>query len=297
MLSSENFQELLEPRFRKIFFDTYAELPEEFPDIYKVHTSKKAQEHDYHVAGTGLWEKKVPGQAIQQEEIDTGDEVSYIHEAYAKMITIERELADDELYGVMDKLPRKLARGGRARVEMIAAATLNNGFLVSGYDGVPLFSDSHPLIKGGTADNLMPSAPLSDTSLKEGMIMMRKNMVTEEGLKMQAKATDLVIPPDLEFRALTILQSVGQSDTGNRADNVIRNKLRPIVLSYLTSPTAWFLRDKVNADFNFFWRVKPEFKGAENFDNMVAKYRGYLRFSLGYSDWRGWLGNTGTSGD
>jgi hypothetical protein len=46
-------------------------------------------------------------------------------------------------------------------------------------------------------------------------------------------------------------------------------------------------------ELNFFWRVKPEFKGAENFDNMVAKYRGYLRFSCGYSDWRGWVGNAG----
>lgn len=293
MLSSDNFQELLEPRFRKIFFDTYAELPEEYPDIYKVSSSKKAQEHDYHVAGTGLWEKKVPGQAISQEEIDTGDEVNYIHEAYGKMIIIERELADDELYGIMDKLPRKLARGGRALVEMTAVAPLNNGFTVDGYDGVPLFSNAHPLIKGGTADNLMAPSAFGDATFKLGLTMMRTNMVTEEGLKMQAKATDIITGPDLEFTVLTVLQSAGQSDTANRADNVVRNRVRPIVLSYMTSSTAWFLRDKTNADFNFFWRVKPEFKAAENFDNMVAKYRGYLRFSCGYSDWRGWIGNLG----
>ena len=38
---------------------------------------------------------------------------------------------------------------------------------------------------------------------------------------------------------------------------------------------------------------KPEFKGEEAFDNFVAKYRGYMRYSFGVSDWRGLVGSTG----
>lgn len=293
MLVSGNFQKLLEPKFRKIFFDTYDELPEQFPDIYNVHSSKKAKEYDYHVSGTGEWEEKVPSGPISEEDIEHGFEVSYVHKAYAKMITIERELADDEMYGVMDKLPKKLARGGRTTVEKTAAAILNNGFTVNGYDSVPLFSNSHPMLKGGTCSNLMTGAALSDATLKLGITMMRTNMKTEEGLKMQAKAQKLIVPADLEFTALTILQSAGQSGTANNDTNVIKGKLKPVVMDYLTDANAWFLMDPTLNEFNFFWRVKPEFKGTENFDNMVAKYRGYLRFSCGYSDWRGWIGNAG----
>ena len=293
MQTSANFQELLEPKFREIFFDAYDELPEQYSDVFQVKSSKKAREYDFHMAGTGLWDVKNPGQNINEEDMAKGSEVSYVHTSYAKMIQVEREFSDDELYGVVEKLPRQLGIGGRATVEITAAAILNNAFAVNGYDGVPLFSDSHPLIKGGVADNLMTAGALNDTNLKAGITMMRTEMKTEEGLKMQARAKKLVIPPELEFTALTLLQSTGVVGSANNDTNVIKGRLSPVVMDYLTDDNAWFLIDPSIAQLIFFWRVKPEFKQSENFDGMVAKYRGYLRFSVGYSDWRGIIGNAG----
>ena len=56
----------------------------------------------------------------------------------------------------------------------------------------------------------------------------------------------------------------------------------------------WFLQDGSRHELNFFWRVKPEFKNEEDFDTFVAKYRGYMRYSYGFSDWRGMVGSKGT---
>jgi phage major head subunit gpT-like protein len=293
MNAAGNFQELLEPKFREVFFDAYDELPEQFPDLFQVKTSKKAKEYDFHMAGTGKWDKKLPGQNINEEDMAKGDEVSYVHVAYAKMIQVEREFADDDLYGIVEKLPRQLGIGGRATVEDTAAAVLNNAFSTNGYDGVPLFSDSHPIIKGGLGDNLMSASALNDANLKTGITMMRTNMKTEEGLKMQARAKKLVVSPDLEFTAMTLLQSTGVVGSANNDTNVLRGRLTPVVLDYLTDTNAWFLVDPNLCQLIFFWRVKPEFGKAENFDGMIAKYRGYLRFSCGYSDWRGIIGNAG----
>ena len=53
--------------------------------------------------------------------------------------------------------------------------------------------------------------------------------------------------------------------------------------------------DSSRHELNFFWRVRPEFKREEDFDTLVAKYRGYMRYSYGYSDWRGIVGSQGTS--
>ena len=97
MNTSANFQELLEPKFREIFFDAYDEIPEQFSDVFQVKTSKKAKEYDFHMAGTGLWDVKNPGQNINEEDMAKGDEVSYVHTAYAKMIQVEREFADDDM--------------------------------------------------------------------------------------------------------------------------------------------------------------------------------------------------------
>ena len=292
-IQAANFQALLEPKFRKVFFESYSEIPEQFSKVFSIKKSTKAKEYDYHVAGTGKWEEKLPSAAIAEDSIATGDEVTYIHKSYAKMISVEREMADDDQYNIIEKLPKSLGQGCRVTVEETAISVINNGFATSGYDSVPLFSASHPIISGGVASNLMTAADLADTSLKLGIAKMKTATLTEEGFKMQASAKQLIVHPDNEFNALTLIHSALVPGTANNDKNVLQDRLSLVVLDYLDDPDAWFLRDPRLSETNFFWRVKPEFKSTEIFDNMVAKYRGYCRFSVGYSDWRGWLGNTG----
>lgn len=292
-IQSANFQALLEPKFRKVFFEAYTELPEQFPKIFNVKKSQKAKEYDYHIAGTGKWGEKVNGQSIPEDTIADGDEVTYVHKAYSNGISIEREMADDDQYGVIEKLPRSLGRGCRVTVEETAISIINNGFSNTGYDAVSLFSSAHPLLKGGTASNILAGAALSDTSLKLGLTAMRTQTLTDEGFKMEASAKQLIVHPDNEFTALTILRSAQTSGTDHNDRNVIADRLGVVVMDYLDDSDAWFLRDPTYSETNFFWRVKPEFKSTEVFDTMVAKYRGYCRFSVGYSDWRGWIGNPG----
>lgn len=300
-MNSSNFQALLEPRLRKVFFDAYDEKPEEYSQVFHVASSKKARETDQHVTGLGLWEKKSESGPISYAEIGMGDEVSYVHEEYAKGIQVPRKLVDDEMYHVIDKLPKELGRGGRALVEITAAKVLSDGFTKIGYDGQPLFSDSHPL-KGkdkqnpsSVGDNLLDLRFDEKGEALEEAILLLQGQVNDNELKIQAKADTLIIPTDLEFKALRVLNSTLRAGTGDNDTNVLKGKLKPVILSYLTSPTAFFVADSSLHQLWFFWRVKPEFKGEENFDTMVAKYRGYLRFSVGYSDWRGIVGSEGTA--
>lgn len=293
MLQATNFQALLEPKFRKIFFDAYSEIPEQYSKIFAIKKSTKAKEYDYHVGGTGVWEEKEPSGPIAEDSIEHGQEVTYIHKSYAKMISVERELADDDQYNIIEKLPRSLGRGCRVTIEETSISVINNGFATNGYDAVPLFSATHPLLRGGTASNILTGADLVDASLKLALAAMRTQTLTQEGFKMQAEAKQLIVHPDNEFNALTLIHSALTAGTPNNDKNVIQNKLGVVVLDYLDDSDAWFLRDPRLSETNFFWRVRPEFKGTEIFDNMVAKYRGYCRFSVGYSDWRGWMGNPG----
>ena len=299
-ISSMNFQALLEPRLRKVFFSAYDEKKEEYREVFHVADSKKAKETDQHVTGLGIWEEKSESGPISYAEIGMGDEVTYVHKEYAKGIQVPRRLVDDEMYDVIDKLPRELARGGRALVEITAANVLNEGFTKNGYDGVPLFSDAHPL-KGKdkkdpakVGDNYLDLELDGQGKALEEAIKLLQAQVDDNGLKIQAKADTLIVPTDLEFTALRLLNSTLQAGTPNNDVNVLKGKLKPVVLSYLENPKAFFVADSTLHQLWFFWRVKPEFKGEENFDTMVAKYRGYLRFSVGYSDWRGIVGSEGT---
>jgi hypothetical protein len=117
----------------------------------------------------------------------------------------------------------------------------------------------------------------------------------------------LVVPPALEYIAKTITGSDGISQLGtglayggsisdaNTSKNTLNGRLKVVVLDYLTSNTNWFLIDPAVAQLNFFWRKRLEFKNEDDFSTMQAKYRGYMRFSVGYSDYRGVFGSLGTA--
>lgn len=290
-MRSANFQKLLEPGLRKVFFEAYDEIPEQYPRYYNVNNSKKAKETDQHVSGLAIVQPFTG--VVQYDDLMLGDSVEYTHAEWAGGMQVERKLVDDEQYNVIENRAKALAHDTRAAVEEQAAKTLNDGFTVNGYDGVPLFANNHPLRKAGTntGDNLT-TGPLTDANLKNARILMRQT-VDDAGRKAQFVGNNLIVPVELEYTALEITQSTQKAGTADNDINTLRGRVDVTVLDYLTSPTAWFLQDRQRHQLNFFWRVKPEYKGEENFDTLVAKYRVYFRFSRGYSDWRGIVGSTG----
>lgn len=304
---SKNFGKLLYPGLNKIFFETYDEIPEEYSKVYNVKTSKSATETDYGLGAFGDWEeRKDELDTVAYAKLSTSGEVTYTHKEFTKGFMIGRKLYDDEKYNQIAKFARALARAGRAKVEKDAMQPFLKGFPdsdgtpIKGRDGKTLFATDHPLVdgKGATCSNLIEGA-LNEENLKKAMKLMRETK-DEAGNLVQFKATRLIIPPALEDTARRLLHST-QVSGGNLNDTneFLRNaNLEICVMDYLSasaggSDTCWFLQDGQRHEMNFFWRVKPEFKWEESFDTFVSKYRGYMRYSMGFSDWRGMVGSKG----
>ena len=298
---SDNFGKLLEPGLRKIFFETYKELPEQFPKIYNVLTSQKAKETDWGMGAFGDWSKRATNLSpVDYRQLSPGLERVYIHDAFTQGFMVERELADDEQYRQIMKMPAAMARSGRAKVEKDAITVLTNGFDGINhaiYDGKALFANDHPLLdSANTCSNLVTGA-LTDTNLKIAMQCMRET-VDEAGNLVQFIPDTLVVPPSKEFEARVILESANLAGTDLNDKNVIQGRMNVVVMDYLGeaaggNDNAWFIMDSKRKELNFFWRIKPEFKWEEDFDTFVAKYRGYMRYSYGISDWRGVVGSAG----
>lgn len=296
---SSNFGKLLEPGLRKIFFETYKEVPEQFTSVYKVNTSTKAKETDYGLGAFGDWTKRASEiDTVDYAKLSAGDERTYVHSAFTKGFMIGRELYDDEQYRQINKFPAALARAGRAFVEKEAAKTFINAFTTNIYDGSPLLSDKHKLVDHATKKgNNIVAGGLTTENLEKAILTMR-NTVDEAGNLIYSKPNKLIVPSALEYQARTILHSTQLPGTNNNDINVIKGALDLVVLDYIGatnggSDTAWFIMDDNIAELNFFWRIKPEFKSDDDFDTFVAKYRGYMRFSYGVSDWRGIVGSKG----
>ena len=301
---SENFGKLLYPGLRKIFFETYDEIPEQYSKIFNVQTSNSATETDHGMGAFGEWEERTSEiDTVAYAKISDGGDVTYRHKAFTKGFMIGRELYDDEKYGQMKKMAKALARAGRAKVERDAITVLTKGFkgesgAFKGRDGLELFHDAHTLVDSEkTCSNLMTGV-LNEANLKRAIQMMAEQLDEAGGL-IQMKATKLIIPPALEDTARRLLHSAQLPGTElNDTNEYLRDRLQIVVMDYLAeiaggSDTMWFLQDGSRHELNFFWRVKPEFKNEEDFDTFVAKYRGYMRYSYGFSDWRGMVGSKG----
>lgn len=305
--TSENFGKLLYPGLRNIFFETYDEIPEQFPKVFNVQTSNSATETDYGMGAFGDWEERTSEiDTVAYAKISDGGDVTYRHKAFTKGFMIGRELYDDEKYTQMKKMAKALARAGRAKVERDAITVLTKGFkgdagAFKGRDEKELFHDAHTLVDSEkTCSNLMVGE-LNRENLKVALKMMRTQL-DEAGNLIQMKATKLIVPPALEDEARRILHSTQVSGTElNDTNEYLKSAgLEIVVLDYLGeeaggSDTMWFLQDGSRHELNFFWRIKPEFKNEEDFDTFVAKYRGYMRYSYGFSDWRGMVGSKGTA--
>ena len=301
---SENFGKLLYPGLRKIFFETYDEIPEQYSKIFNVQTSSSATETDHGMGAFGEWEERTSElDTVAYAKISDGGDVTYKHKAFTKGFMIGRELYDDEKYGQMKKMAKALARAGRAKVERDAITVLTKGFkgdsgAFKGRDELELFHDQHTLVDSEkTCSNLMTGV-LNEVNLKKAIQMMGQQLDEAGGL-IQMKATKLIVPPALEDTARRLLHSTQLPGTElNDTNEYLKDRLQIVVMDYLAevaggSDTMWFLQDGSRHELNFFWRVKPEFKNEEDFDTFVAKYRGYMRYSYGFSDWRGMVGSKG----
>ena len=298
-VNSGNYGKLLEPGLRKIFLETYNEKPEQYSSILNVLSSQKAIETDLRMGGFSMWNQKGSLDAVEYEDPTTTDTVLYKPVTFAKGFQIEKEIVDDEQYQIINKMPKALARSARSTIETEAAKIFNNAFTASpsNYKGEALIANNHVRLDGGTTTNLA-SGVLNETNL-ELALKLAHEQVDERGLKIQMNPDILIVPRALEYQAIKLMESTLSTVPGGAAAfakndiNAIRGRLKVVVLDYLTSATNWFIADSQVHQLNFFWREKLSFKNETDFDTDVAKYKGRMRFSYGWSDHRGIIGSTG----
>jgi hypothetical protein len=68
MLQQQSFGRLLEPGLRKMFMETYKEIPEQYSQVFQCTNSNKAIETDLRMGGFGLWEKKDSAGSVQYQD-------------------------------------------------------------------------------------------------------------------------------------------------------------------------------------------------------------------------------------
>jgi len=292
-----NFGDILEPGFRQIFDDRYDEIPQVFPQIFNVESSDKQDEKDSAISGFGYFAETSESEQVSYEDPVQMYDVTYTHKKYTKGFKISEELYEDEQYRVMNRKPEQLSRAARRTAEYYAASVFNNGFSTSyqGGDAKPICSVSHPRSDGGTAQSNASSTgiTLGETNLNTGILAL-EGQLDDKGMKIAAEARTLLVPRALKKTASILVDSTGRPETADNDVNYYRDMgIKVVAWHYLSSDTAWYLLDPSNHLVTWFWRVKPEFKQDNAFDTGQALFKSRMRFSKGWSDWRGVWGSKG----
>lgn len=295
------FSDLLAPGMRKIFFERYGQWPDEYTQAFNVLTSKRNYEDDSEVAGLGRMPEKPQGRPIVYDDPFQGESTRYTHVTYGLGFRVTEEMWEDDLYNIMKRMPAGLAKSAHQTIEVTAWNVFNRAFN-SGYtgpDGKTLCATDHPNIAKKPGSGPYPNRPSTDVDLSitalQSAIETFEDTVDDRDLNIMLKPKLLVIAPENKWMAREILRSEKKPYTAdNEINALLDEELTYMVCHYFSDTDAWFLvSPKENHYLNFFWRKKLAFANSDDFDTGDAKYKATMRFSCGFSGWRGIYGSSG----
>ena len=297
-LVSENFGDLLDPRFQKIFSEKFDDIPDMLPQVYNMIGSNGRDETKFSDVGAFGDLTEFAG-TVAFDSFSQGFDTTVTPLEFTSGFQISRKLFDDNQFpGVFDNRPAGLARATMRTKQKDGARIFNNAFSVDtrfyvNSEGVALCSDSHisnhPGVDTSAGFDNLTTTGLSATAV----IAARKQMVRfrdDRANFVTIEPNELWIPTDLFDVGLEIANSMGKPDTAENTINVLNNSLQVKEWVYLTDSNNWFMVDSGLREEMAVWedRISPEFAMVEDFDTLIAKWRVYARWAQGHLDWR-WI--------
>ena len=288
----------LEPGLNALFGLEYNRYENQHAEIFVTETSDRAFEEEVMLSGFASAPTKQEGAGVVFDTAGETFTARYNHETIALAFAITEEAIEDNLYDrLAARYTRALARSMSNTKQVKAANVLNQAQFtaVTGGDGVPLISASHPLATGGTFANVLSvAADLNETSLEQSLIDIA-GFVDERGLRIASQGRKMIIPKELQFTAERLMKSPQRTATADNDINAIASMgMVPegySVNNFLTDTDSFFLLTDVPNGLKHFVRspIKTAIEG--DFDTGNVRFKARERYSFGFSDPRAIFGN------
>lgn len=299
IMRSTQFRSIVEPILNQSFDGVYDQRTDEYKQVFATENGiARAYHEEVVLYGMGAAPKLPDGQAITYDEGGQLYVQRYTYDVYGLAFALTKVLVEDgDHIRVGSIMSKHLAQAMDETTETVTANHLNRAF-TSGYnggDGVPLISAAHPVI-GGVQTNVLTSAALSQTSLEQSLIQVRQAQ-DSRGKRIRLTPKQLVIHPSNMLTAEVLLNSVLRTGTNNNDLNPIKSAgtlKKAVVISRMTSPTAWFVQTDARDGLKVLWRRKLEKAMEGDFETDSVRYKSTMRFGSGWTDWRSLYGNAGS---
>ena len=298
IMRSTQFRSIVEPILNQAFDGVYDQRTDEYKQIFTTENGTPRAYHEEVVLyGMGAAPVLPDGQAVTYDEGGQLYVKRYTYDVYGLAFALTKVLVEDgDHIRVGSTMSKHLAQAMDETLETVTANHLNRAFNASyaGGDGVALISASHPVI-GGVQSNVLTSAALSQTSLEQALIQVRQAQ-DSRGKRIRLTPKKLVIHPSNMLTAEVLLKSVLRTGTNNNDINPVKTTTSlsdAVVISRMTSPTAWFLQTDARDGLKVLWRRKLQKAMEGDFETDSVRYKSTMRFGSGWTDWRSMYGNAG----
>lgn len=247
-INTASIYPLLRPGVKAVIgnYDTY---PDQWKKVFKTYTSDKKIEFEDEFKSLGIAQVKNEGAAIAQDTMTVRYQTSYLHTTYGLSFSITDEAMKDNLY--KSQFPQHLIalrNSLRAAKSQVAANVFNLGNVTLTSDGVPFFSNAHPLDNGGTNSNLSAVA-LSEVGIQNAIVAIQQ-FKQLSGILTQTMPQILLVGPANQFAASVLINSQYRTSVNSAGNNefagvndinaIYNNSYLPggyTVNNYITSPT------------------------------------------------------------
>lgn len=296
-INTASIYPLLRPGVKAVIgnYDTY---PDQWKKVFKTYTSDKKIEFEDEFKSLGIAQVKNEGAAIAQDTMTVRYQTSYLHTTYGLSFSITDEAMKDNLY--KSQFPQHLIalrNSLRAAKSQVAANVFNLGNVTLTSDGVPFFSNAHPLDNGGTNSNLSNVA-LSEVGIQNAIVAIQQ-FKQLSGILTQTMPNILVVGPSNQFAASVITNSQYRTSVNSLNNNAYAgvNDINAIyhdsylpsgytVNNYITSPT--FSAIVTDAERGLIHYERDKLEAWSWVDNATRDmwFAAKERYSFGVTNWR-----------
>jgi len=297
-INTGDIKSLLFPGLRQVF-GSYDSYPSQWSELFDTYYSDKAVEIETEMKFTGLAQLRAEGAPTAIDTMGQRVITQYYHKYFGLGFVITRQAIMDNLYKTRFPMMAKSLKNSLAQTkEIVGANIINNGWNAA-YplgDGQPLFSINHPIDGGVVANTPALPVDLNEASLEAALITIQQ-FQDQAGLLIKTQAEKLLVPPQNQFVATRILESVYRTNTANNDINAIyATSMIPkgySVNHYYTLPNCWVVKTDAPDGAKHYIREPVEVDINTDYSTDNLQVKAVERYSFGVSNFRCVYGSQG----
>jgi hypothetical protein len=299
-MRSTDFRSIVEPILNECFDGVYDQRADEWSRVFREEDGIPRNYHEEPVLyGFGAAPQLPDGTPVTYQQGGVLFLKRYLYKVYGLAFALTKVLVEDgDHIRIGQVYARHLAQSLVETKELLAANVLNTAFnsAYPGGDGVSLINTAHPIVNGTFSNQLATAAVLSQTSLEQMLIQVRQ-AVDNNGKRIRLVPRQLIVAPSNLFQAEVLLKSVLRTGNANNDINPIKSigllDEGAVILSRLTSATAWWVQTDAPEGFKLLMRRRLEKTMEGDFETDTMRYKATERYDLGYTDPRCAYGTPG----